>query len=101
MTDDELIDDKVKVTNHELIAVPIPKPKKGVRKIKPRKNAAGSMYSAAASEQALEESLNCLTPAKIGGLEEIKTENKNEIESQEKPNEAKSSPKNETTTELQ
>ena len=80
MTDEELIDDKMaKATNHELIAVPIPKPKKGVRKLRPRKSAAGSMYSAAASEQALEESLNCLSPAKIGGQQQMKKEDKHDI----------------------
>lgn len=80
MTDEELVHGKMaKATNHELLAVPIPKPKKGARKLKPRKNAAGSMYSAAASEQALEESLNCLSPAKIGGQQQMEEGDKNDI----------------------
>ena len=43
------------------------------------------MYSAAASEQALEESLNCLSPAKIGGEQKIEeADNQNIVQSDTK-----------------
>ena len=86
MTVEELADDKVpKAIHHEFQIAPIPKPQKGARKLKPRKNAAGSMYSAAASEQALEESLNCLSPAKIGGEQKIEeADNQNIVQSDTK-----------------